>query len=294
MWQARQVAAALAQNQWPVELVPVKSPADLDLKTPLHQFGETGIFTKMLDVALWEDQIDLAVHSLKDYPTTLPEELQLSAVLPRGPYRDVLIPGKAFTPDFWQNPPREATVATGSIRRIAQWKHRFPSHQMAPLRGNVQTRLRKLKESSWHGAVFAQAGLQRVALLPDSHQILDWMIPAPAQGVVGIVNRRQDKALSEALAAIDHRETGLRSQAERTFLNRVEGGCSAPVGALAVRQGKKLYLEAAVFDLDGSKRFNAQGEAPLEDAVSLGENLARQVLEQGAWAVMEKIKNNAS
>jgi len=294
MWQARQVAAALKKNQWPVELVPIKSPADLDLKTPLHQFGETGIFTKMLDVALWEDQIDLAVHSLKDYPTTLPEDLQLSAVLPRGPYRDVLIPGKAFTPDFWQNPPRQATVATGSIRRIAQWKHRFPRHQTAPLRGNVQTRLRKLEASSWHGAIFAQAGLKRVELLPDNHQILDWMIPAPAQGVVGIVNRRQDTTLSEALAAIDHQETAFRSQAERTFLNRVEGGCSAPVGALALRRKKKLYLEAAVFDLDGSKRFYAQGEAPLEKAKNLGEDLAQQVLDQGAWAVMEKIKNNAS
>lgn len=293
MWQARQVAAALEPHQAPVKLVPVKSPADLDLKTPLHQFGETGIFTKMLDVALWEDQIDLAVHSLKDYPTTLPEGLVLSAVLPRGPHRDVLIPGAAFPSDFWQNPPQQATVATGSIRRIAQWKHRFPGHQTAPLRGNVQTRLRKLAESTWQGAIFAEAGLHRVDLLPPNHQVLDWMIPAPAQGVVGIINRHKDEALTKLLRQISHTETLLRSQAERTFLNQVEGGCSAPVGALATLHGEKLYLEAAVFDLDGSQCFYAQGESHLEQAPELGRELARKVLAQGAAAIMEKLKNNA-
>lgn len=289
MWQARQLAEALEKQGIATSLIPVKSPADLDLQTPLHEFGETGIFTKMLDVALYEDHIDLAVHSLKDYPTTIPEDLVLAAVLPRGAYRDVLIPRASV--DFLADSSSQATVATGSIRRIAQWKYHFPRHEIAPLRGNVQTRLRKLQNSSWQGAIFAQAGLARVDLLPDDYISLDWMLPAPAQGTVGVTCRQQDEKVVEQLKQINDSLTSTRVQAERSFLNEVEGGCSAPVGALALVEDGNIYLEAAVFELDGSVQYACREASTLDRAEELGRSMARQVLADGADKVMEKLRN---
>ena len=289
MWQAQRVVENLENAGVATTLVPVKSAADLDLQTPLHAFGEVGIFTKMLDVALYEDQIDLAVHSLKDYPTTIPEDLILPAVLPRGAHQDVLIPRESTA--FMDDARGEATVATGSIRRIAQWKYHFPRHSMAPLRGNVQTRLRKLEESSWQGAIFAQAGLARVNLLPRNYVALDWMLPAPAQGTVGIICRRGDQKIVKQLQAINDPATSTRIQAERAFLNEVEGGCSAPVGAFAEIRSGNISLEAAVFELDGSKRYFRQVSAPVEQAEKLGRETARQALAAGADRVMEKLRH---
>lgn len=289
MWQAQRVTEALEQQGIATTLVPVKSPADLDLQTPLHEFGETGIFTKMLDVALLEDHIDIAVHSLKDYPTTIPEELALPAVLPRGPHQDVLIPQASV--DFLEDSSSQATVATGSIRRIAQWKYHFPGHKIAPLRGNVQTRLRKLHSSTWQGAIFAEAGLARVQLLPDNHVPLDWMLPAPAQGTVGITCRRQNEQIVEQLQQINHSLSSTQVLAERSFLNEVEGGCSAPVGALAQVEKGNIFLEAAVFELDGSFKYGCRESSTLDRAEELGRAMAQQVLAEGAHKVMEKLRN---
>lgn len=291
LWQARKVAHALEDIGYTTELVPLKSAGDLDLKTPLNQFGNTGIFTKILDDALFENRIDLAVHSLKDYPTQAPEGILMAAVLERGPVQDIVVhKGDARFLDPSEK--IEAKVATGSIRRIAQWKSRYPNHQNPNLRGNVQTRLRKLEEGDWQGAIFAKAGLERLDLLPENYSILHWMIPAPAQGIVGITCLSADEELIAVLAKINHKTTALRAKVERDFLRTVEGGCSAPVGAYAEIIEDELSLRAGVFSLDGSKQVLVENTVPLNTASNLGIELAQKALNQGAAAILETIKHD--
>ncbi len=288
LWQAEEVKSRLESHGVQCELVAVKSPGDIDLTTPLHQFGTTGIFTKILDDALFANQIDIAVHSLKDYPTQSPEGLTIASMLERGPHQDILVYNGNTA--FLENN-TGATVATGSIRRIAQWKNRFPNHHTANLRGNVQTRLRKLKENGWNGAIFAKAGLYRVKLLPENHIVLDWMIPAPAQGVIAIGCRQKDQEIVELLSGINHRETFLTSTVERDFLRTVEGGCSAPVGALALTDGENITLTAGVFELDGSHKVVLEKTVAISDANDLGKTVALEVLVNGGKEIMEKIKH---
>lgn len=287
MWQAQKVKGQLEALGIACELVAVKSPGDIDLTTPLHQFGTTGIFTKILDDALFNNQIDIAVHSLKDYPTQAPVGLTIAAMLKRGPYDDIIVYNGSA--QFLEEN-GEATVATGSIRRIAQWKNKYPDHTTTNLRGNVQTRLRKLEENGWHGAIFAKAGLQRVNILPEKHIVLDWMIPAPAQGVIAIGCRQEDQLLIAQLAQINHPDTFLTSTIERDFLRTVEGGCSAPVGALAIINKNAVTLKAGVFELDGSHKVVIEKSAPLAKAKELGQQVAKEVLEQGGQQIMEKIR----
>lgn len=288
LWQAHQVKSALEAFGQPCELIPVKSPGDVDLTTPLHLFGTTGIFTKILDDALYADQIDIAVHSLKDYPTLSPEGLTIAAVMKRGPHQDILVHQGDLT--FMENK-GDATIATGSIRRIAQWKSRYPDHKTTNLRGNVQTRLRKLRESDWQGAIFAKAGLERVDLLPENHIVLDWMIPAPAQGVIGIGCRLRDPDIIDLLKKINHQDTFATSAIERDFLRMVEGGCSAPVGALAQIEKDQVRIRAGVFELDGSNQVVIDKSVALGDSTGFGEAAAKEVLQNGGKEIMEKIKN---
>lgn len=289
-WQADQVAQKLREQNVDCEIVGIKSPGDLDLETPLHEFGTTGIFTKVLDYALLENRVDIAVHSLKDYPTESPAGLIIPAVLDRGPHSDILALRQMDTA-FLEQPDLPALIATGSIRRIAQWKHRYPHHQTTGLRGNVQTRLRKLRESEWQGAIFARAGLQRLDLLPKNFLDLEWMIPAPAQGVIGVGCREDDQAIIALLKQVNHAKTYLRAKVERDFLNQVEGGCSAPVGALAKIKGDNIYLEAAVFSLDGREKIASQKDSTITNATKLGRNAADEVLQNGGRAIMESLRN---
>lgn len=289
LWQANLVKSRLEAQGYTCVLVAVKSAGDIDLSTPLNQFGGTGVFTKILDDALFENKVDIAVHSLKDYPTQAPQGIQMAAVLERGSVEDILVYRE--NPDFLDA--SKALVATGSIRRKAQWKSRFPEHENPNLRGNVQTRLNKLTQGNWDGAIFAKAGLERIGILPDNHLSLDWMIPAPAQGIVGITCREGEEGVYEGLRAINHEETELRAKVERDFLRAVEGGCSAPVGAFAQIKGDKLLLKAGVFSLDGRQKVILENEVPLQESKSLGISLAEEALYQGAKAIMENIKNES-
>ncbi|MGB5316118.1 MAG: hydroxymethylbilane synthase, partial [Robiginitalea sp.] len=171
LWQANTVLDHLIKAGHKAELVPVKSTGDLVLDKPLYELGITGIFTKTLDVALLKGDVDLVVHSMKDVPTALPEGIIQAAVLKRANPTDIMV-HKGL--DFLQS---EGVVATGSLRRKAQWLRKYPNHKIVDLRGNVNTRLRKLKENPWNAAVFAAAGLERIGLLPESHAPLDWMLP---------------------------------------------------------------------------------------------------------------------
>jgi hydroxymethylbilane synthase len=190
VWQAMQVKEMLEVEGMAAVLVPIKSEGDIDLKTPLYEMGVQGIFTRSLDIALLNNTIDIAVHSMKDVPTQLPRGVAQAAVLKRGPVHDLLVyKGDA---DFLHHRDSAARIATSSIRRQAQWLHRYPHHQIHNLRGNVNTRLRKLAEEDWQAAIFAQAGLERIGLRPEKSIVLEWMLPAPAQGAIVVAARAND------------------------------------------------------------------------------------------------------
>ena len=187
VWQATTVQQLLHGHGYQSELVYIKSEGDTDLKTPLYEIGVQGIFTRALDIALLNGEIDIAVHSMKDVPTVMAKGIVQAGVLPRANYGDILVKGPGFTE---HDMPK--TIATSSIRRRAQWLNRYPADETDNLRGNVNTRLRKVAESNWHGAIFAAAGLERIGLRPADAVSLDWMLPAPAQGAIVVVCKEND------------------------------------------------------------------------------------------------------
>ncbi len=286
LWQANEVARQLGELGVETEIVKIESDGDLVLDKPLYELGITGVFTKNLDVALLKEKIDIAVHSLKDVPTILPEGIVQAAVLKRAGSIDVLVP-RTDSEEFMSQ--KEGLVATGSLRRKAQWLHRYPHHTIAGLRGNVQTRMNKLKESDWDGAIFAQAGLKRVKLLPKNNIPLDWMIPAPAQGVVMIAALEKDQELLEVVENINHKETQVCAHIERQFLNTLEGGCTAPIGALAFIKDEKIVFKGALFSLDGSKKIEMDKVAGLDAYRTLGKLCAEDVLGRGGKKLMKEI-----
>lgn len=292
LWQAHTVQNLLHEHTHSAKLVHIQSSGDTNLKDPLHRMGITGIFTKALDDALFAEKIDLAVHSLKDVPTQLPTGLVLAAVLPRGLVHDVLV-HKGDTAFLEEN---TAVIATGSLRRRAQWRHRYPAHELTGLRGNVNTRLQKLADNPWQGAIFAQAGLARIEKLPAEHVVLDWMIPAPSQGIVGIVCREGDTEAIEALAALNHSPTMAAAQIERTFLRTLEGGCTAPIGAHAVVEGDRVNFRGVLLTPDGQQRLYLEREGNLPSAapVNLGRKWAEEALSRGGKEIMEAIRNEIS
>lgn len=287
LWQATLVKNALEKRGTPSKLVPIKSIGDIVLDKPLYELGVTGVFTKALDIALLKGGIDLAVHSMKDMPTQLPEGLQLSAVLERGNPHDVLIHnGLNFLNE-------EGIIATGSLRRQAQWLHRYPKHEITDLRGNVQTRLKKLKENKWDGALFAAAGLERLELDLESTTRLEWMIPAPAQGAIAVVTS-QNQTIADKVRPLNHAETNTCTRVERDFLRTLEGGCSAPIGALARIEGNTLIFKGVLLTPDGQKRIYISKEDHVSQAAHLGKRYAREVLDQGGKEIMTEIKEHLS
>jgi hydroxymethylbilane synthase len=284
LWQARFAQEQLSRQGCEATLVPVKSTGDLVLDKPLYELGITGIFTKTLDVALLRGEIDLAVHSMKDVPTALPEGIVQGAVFKRANPLDILV-HKGL--DFLN---AEGVVATGSLRRKAQWLHRYPLHEMVDLRGNVNTRLQKLEDSQWDAAIFASAGLERIGLLPSKYTTLQWMLPAPAQGAVVAVCREEDTSTRRILSVLDHQESAHCTAIEREFLRVLEGGCTAPIGALAEIMGSSVRFRGGVFSLDGSKTALIEKEMPLAEAASLGNYCAEEILEKGGDSIMDEIR----
>lgn len=284
LWQAKNVQAALEKLGHKTELLPVKSTGDLNLEQPLYEMGITGIFTKTLDVAMLTGKIDIAVHSMKDVPTALPKGIVEAAVLKRANSKDILI-HKGL--DFLNS---EGTIATGSLRRKAQWLNKYPTHSSVDLRGNVNTRMKKLEDSDWNGAIFAAAGLERINLTPENSLDLDWMIPAPAQGAMLVVAMEDDTETRDILKALNHRESEICVHMEREFLKILEGGCTAPIGALATIEGNEISFKAALFSLDGKKQVSIERRIALEDAPNFGKECALKVLNNGGRVLMEGIK----
>lgn len=259
MWQAEEVSRRLTAIGLNTTILPIRSEGDADKVTPLYEMGVEGVFTRTLDVALLSGSIDIAVHSMKDVPVVLAKGLQQAAVLERGSPQDLLVYKGEF--EEW---PENATVASCSIRRMAQWLNRYPKHQMVPLRGNVDSRLRKLEQEQWNGAIFAAAGLERIGLRPVSSMDLHWMLPAPAQGAIMVVARAHDTGLLEMLTRINHQPTEVCVKAERDFLKALHGGCSAPIGALATVAGDKILFTGNICSPDGRDLLQIEESYPLE------------------------------
>ncbi|HEX9509926.1 MAG TPA: hydroxymethylbilane synthase [Puia sp.] len=292
VWQATQVKELLAGQGIDSELVYIKSEGDIDLKTPLYEMGVQGVFTRSLDSALLNQRIDIAVHSMKDVPTQLPQGLQEAAVLKRGPVNDLLIYKKE--PDFLTRKGTIAQIATSSIRRKAQWLHKYPTHQLLNLRGNVNTRLKKLETESWDAAIFAQAGLERIHLRPANSLVLDWMLPAPAQGAILIVCRQEDEFAAQACQVLNDPDTALCTRMERDFLRTLLGGCSTPISALAEVEDDEIYFRGQLLSLDGSQKAEIEKILPLERADGLGRAAAEELLERGGKEIADNIRNTAN
>lgn len=235
--------------------------------------GVQGVFTKELDSALLSKQADLAVHSLKDVPTVLPKGLVIAAVTERASYEDILIHKPGFDP----NKSEKAIIATSSIRRKSQWLKRFPKHKLVNVRGNVGTRLKKFEEESWDGIIFAKAGLERLNLLPKDFIILDWMLPAPAQGAIAIVCREEDKEIYQVCRKINHEQTEIRTSVERDFLFHLEGGCSVPISALATIDGGKILFKGMVSSLDGEREMKTEKIGSIKEWHKIGLEAANEI-----------------
>ncbi len=295
--QANMVKDLLALQGHHSELVYLKSEGDIDLQTPLYEIGVQGIFTRSLDIALLNNRIDLAVHSMKDVPTQLPKGLVQSSVLKRASYKDLLVYKEEEIIKKWQinnnflNSPLGAggTIATSSIRRKAQWLNRYPNHTVENLRGNVNTRLRKVAESDWDGAIFAAAGLERIDLRPEKSIELDWMLPAPAQGAIVVVCRDEDIFSYEASNYFNDRETELCTKTEKDFLKVLLGGCSTPISALAEIRNGTLYFKGNIFAVDGSERVDIEKFCSVGEADNLGKTAALEILAKGGKAIADSI-----
>lgn len=284
MWQATTVQQKLEKLGYKTQLVPVKSIGDLQLNKPLYEMGIVGVFTKTLDVVLLQDEIDIAVHSMKDVPTKLPKGIIQTAVLERGATTDVLVFKKGF--DVTKN----CVIATSSLRRKTQWLNRYPHHQIVSLRGNVITRLEKLQTNNWDGAIFAKTGLERIGYLPDNHMELDWMLPAPAQGAVVVVAQENNMHAIEATKKINHENTFFTTYVERMFLRSLEGGCIAPIGALAHIQDDEIHMEGNLLSLDGKEVLKVQMSAPLSEYARLGQTAAEDIQNRNGRKMMREIR----
>ncbi|MCD6013015.1 MAG: hemC [Flavipsychrobacter sp.] len=288
LWQANTVKDLLRQHGYKAELVLIKSEGDTDLKTPLYEIGVQGIFTKALDIALLNNEIDIAVHSMKDVPTMMAKGIVQAAVLPRASYKDLLVP-KLGT--IFSERTKPLTIATSSIRRKAQWLNRYPGSTIENLRGNVNTRLRKVDESNWDGAIFAAAGLERIALRPDNAVELDWMLPAPAQGAIIVVCREGDKFCLDACAHFHDSGTSVCATIERDFLRALLGGCSTPISALAIIEDGYAWLKGNILSRDGRQKKEVEMKAPLNEAADLGGKAAIELLNDGGQEILNGIRN---
>lgn len=287
LWQAHHVEKKLNDLGYKTQIIAVKSQGDIILDKPLYELGITGIFTKTLDVAMINGQIDIAVHSMKDVPTALPIGIVQAAVLQRADEKDILVYNNNL--DFLET---EGIIATGSLRRQALWLSKYPNHKVEDLRGNVNTRLQKLKENNWNGAVFAAAGLERINIKPSNFVNLDWMIPAPAQGAMVVHAMLNDEFCKEAIAELNDLETDICTYIERQFLKTLEGGCTAPIGALAKFWEDEILFKGILLSIDGKQKIEIERTVPIQEWKKLGYHLAQEILNNGGAELMKNIKES--
>ena len=283
LWQATTLQDRLAELGMESTLVPIKSQGDLDLQQPLYAMGVTGIFTKALDSALLNQEIDLAIHSMKDVPTQLPKGIVQAAVLERGPVEDVIV---------WKNTTAKEkdhrVIATGSLRRKAQWQSKNTNDKIVDLRGNIQTRLEKLHENDWDGAIFAAAALERLEITGKLVEPLNDFLPAPAQGALMVVCHVADEYIAQQLTLLNDRNSELSTHIEREFLKTLEGGCTAPIGALAIIEEGTVHFSGGVYSLKGAKAKTIHADFPVDQAKDKGIALAQELLRNGGDELMKE------
>lgn len=295
MWQAKFVQQQLLALGVPAEIIPIKSEGDLNLTVPLYEVGVQGIFTKTLDIALLNGTIDIAVHSYKDVPTQTAGNIEVYAVLERDNPLDVLVlkdplPQNVNADTLLQ----EGTVATSSIRRKAQWLHRYPHSKIDNIRGNVISRLEKLQNSNWTGAIFAAAGLERLNLPEELQQrlvFLNWMVSAPAQGTIVVTGLSDNTYLQNQCKAINHNITAITTLTERRFLRLMQGGCSTPISAFAwVSNNNQLHLKVNITAVDGSDQIEQEFSCAITSFEQLPETAAASVIAAGAGNILKAKK----
>jgi len=289
LWQATWTKSEL-EKHWPglsVELIPIKTTGDKILDVPLANIGGKGLFTKEIDEALLDGRIDIAVHSLKDVPFQLPEGLDFGAIPEREDPRDAFISNGPTL----QGLPATAKIGTSSLRRQVQLRHRFPSLNLVTLRGNVDTRLRKLESGEFEGIILAVAGLKRLGHEHRITQILDedLMISAVGQGALGIVCRSDDESTRAVLQVLDHIPTRTAVAAERGLLRALGGSCQIPVAGKANLQGEWLSIKGLIASLDGKRVVADEASGPAEHPVELGLELGQRLLSMGAGEILAEI-----
>lgn len=294
---------ALAQSQWikkrietryphiQVELVKIKTTGDKILNSPLSKIGGKGLFVKEIEEALIREEIDVAVHSMKDVPARLPVALTLSTFPEREDPRDALI---SIGDRTLEELPQGSEVGTCSLRRAAQLLYLRPDLNMVPLRGNIETRLRKLRSGDLQAIILATAGIKRLGLATNITQVIspEQILPAIGQGALGLEVRRDDENTINLLDFLNHKKTEVTIRAERAFLNELEGGCQVPIAAFARLNGKNLRLEGMVAELDGSKIIRDELSGEKDRAEEIGIELARRLLNSGADKILKRIYGN--
>ena len=297
LWQARTVAHLVEQHGTAVEIVTIKTSGDRLQDAALTDAGGKRLFVKEIEDALLDRTIDLAVHSAKDMPAVLPDGLSVAAVLPREDPRDaLLLPGGrtaehvgAAQAMLGQNP----SIGTSSVRRIAQLAMMLPHARFAPIRGNVDTRLRKLDEGGYHALVLAVAGLKRLgfdARVSLAIPVAD-CIPAPGQGIVAIEIRADDAETREAVAAVNDASASQSLDAERALVNTLGGGCQLPLGAIALHVDEDLEMHAVVASVDGTRIVKRSDRGPASQPTALGRRLADELVRGGALEILDQVRS---
>jgi hydroxymethylbilane synthase len=288
LWQANHVADRLRPvvAPRPVELVLIETHGDRDQATALAAMGGFGVFTKAIQTALHDRRADVAVHSLKDLPTIPEPGLELAAVPPRGPTGDAFVSHKFKR---FADLPAGAVIGSSSLRRRAQILNHRPDLKLIDLRGNVETRLRKLVDQDLDGIILAEAGLVRLGLADRVTEILDpsWMLPAVGQGAIGLECRSDDADAKDAVAALSDTDTFRRVQAERAMLFALGGGCLVPIGTTSKVVDGVLTLRGAVLSVDGRRRVVATHTGPADYPLAVGQELAAMLLAEGAGELLE-------
>ncbi len=288
LWQANTVKSMLEERfpEKEFELKIIKTQGDRDQNTPLSQMGGIGLFTKQLEKALEDNEIDLAVHSFKDMPSVIDEKFEIAAVLKRERVNDVFISLKYKLEDLKS---KKLVIGTSSLRRISLLKAGFPGIETKNLRGNVDTRLKKLEEGLYDGIILAYAGVKRLGLEEKITDIIpeDVLIPAAAQGAVAVEIRKGDGKIKEIVSAINHKETELCVNEERDFLRVVEGGCRIPVGVYARFFDGNFVIEGFVGSVDGKNIVRHKLILPEDGFEDAGKNLGLWILENGGKKILE-------
>jgi hydroxymethylbilane synthase len=286
LWQANFVKEKLEALGCKVELVPITTTGDKILDAPLAKIGGKGLFVKEIENALLAGEIDLAVHSLKDVPMIIPEGLTLSAITEREEPYDVLISrnGKRL-----EELPSGAVVGTSSLRRQVQIKRKRRDLRVEILRGNVDTRLRKLKEELYDAIVLAYAGVKRMGFSGEISQVLEDFIPAVGQGSLAIETRVEDERVINFVKVLNHEESWLRAVCERAFLRELQGGCQVPIGAYAWIEGDRIKIKGFISDLEGERFLEGYEEGSLQEAEEVGKRLAQRLLREGGEEILKEI-----